>query len=73
MGRKEEGAGKWAGGVWTGGKEGTMKRGPPCGRRDRGGVEGDFGAEMGVRGGDLVSIGDLSPGLAVYVQAEGKE
>lgn len=73
VGHREEGAGRWAGGVWTGGKGGKMKRGPPCGRRGRGGGEGDFGAQMGAQDGDQVSTCDLSPGWALCVRAEGKE
>lgn len=61
VGCREEGEGNWAGGVWIGGKLGTMKR-LPC--RGRGGEEGDFGVEGGV----LVSMGDSSPGLALCVQ-----
>lgn len=68
----EEGAGKWAGGVWTGGKEGKMKQGPPCGRRGHGDEEGDFCVGMGAQDGDLVSTGDLSSGWALCAQAEEK-
>lgn len=58
VGRREEEAGNWVGGVWIGGKGGKMKL-LPC--RGRGGEEGDFGAEMSVQDGDLLSTGDLSP------------
>lgn len=71
MGRREEGAGKEAGGVWIEGKGGKMKQDPPCGRRGRGGAEGDFCAGTGVQDG--AGMGDSSPGRALCDRAGGKE
>lgn len=62
VGCREEGAGKSAGWAWTGDREGKMKQGPPCDRRDHGGEEGGFGAETGACDGDLLSTGGLSSG-----------
>lgn len=53
-------AGKGAGAVWTGGKADKMTPAPPCARRGRGDEVGDFCVELGVRGGDPASTGDLS-------------
>lgn len=70
---RDEGAGNLDGWVWNGGKGDTMTQGPPCGRRGRGGEEGDFCVEMGVQDGDLVRKGDSSPDWTLCAQVEMKE
>lgn len=70
---REEGLGRMCGWVSTGGKEGRLKRVPPCGHRGHGGEEGDFCVEKEVKDDDPTKMGDSNPECALCARFAVKE